>query len=571
MEQLEKTSLELKEFLKKYDTAIILGHFADLIWMGGIGFAKDELARLSSPMRQLYYLGGLLVTSNPTGENKPNYTDEDWNYIVEHLNTIESEYYKLFLPKEGEEITEDWKKKREAAMPTFLSYFNQGPLNYEEQTINWISGVYSKLNDIINSSVGLVVDDFLRFYDHLDKWCEYNLQSLGGEKDRPLKDNWKDYAKVKIGIVEEAPEKLKEIGKEQEPLYTMLSDPGIKNRFKADDMTDESLPVEKVNKILDLLSCKRRNTNFLYYTENANPLYDFPIIDLGDGLYQVFEIKQVLHSIDLHLEKICSDTKEHKSKYVKSKGNYLEKRIAELFSSVLGKHVKIYTFYYVVDGCEQDILILWDNCAFIIEAKAYKINEPFRDPERAYKRIKQDFKRSVGYAYDQIWRVEEKFLRDEEIIIKDEKGNIVDKIDTKKYSGYAFPIIVTQKSFGQLQSDLSLLLELKEGSHYPWAVKFDDLEVFMLTLKARRKTPEDFIDFLLNREYLHGHVVCSDELEICGGYLTGDITPDMCESGNIITCTPSFANVFDDQYRKGMGFSHERHWKEKHSNKYLCL
>ena len=112
MEQLEKTSLDLKEFLKKYDTAIILGHFADLIWMGGIGFAKDELARLSSPMRQLYYLGGLLVTSNPTGENKPNYTDEDWNYIVEHLNTIESEYYKLFLPKEGEEITEDWKKKR---------------------------------------------------------------------------------------------------------------------------------------------------------------------------------------------------------------------------------------------------------------------------------------------------------------------------------------------------------------------------------------------------------------------------------------------------------------------------
>lgn len=42
MEELEKTSQELKNFLSKYDTAIMLGHISDLIWMDGLGMANEE-------------------------------------------------------------------------------------------------------------------------------------------------------------------------------------------------------------------------------------------------------------------------------------------------------------------------------------------------------------------------------------------------------------------------------------------------------------------------------------------------------------------------------------------------
>ncbi|MCY7420288.1 MAG: hypothetical protein LH478_00885, partial [Chitinophagaceae bacterium] len=47
---------------------------------------------------------------------------------------IEAEYDKLFFPTTPEEVDEQWKHVRKVAMPSFLSYFNQGPLNYEEQT-----------------------------------------------------------------------------------------------------------------------------------------------------------------------------------------------------------------------------------------------------------------------------------------------------------------------------------------------------------------------------------------------------------------------------------------------------
>lgn len=569
MDELERLSSELKQFLTKYDKRIMLGHFTQLMENSSLRISQDEVEPLSSPMRQLYYLAGLLVTTDESGK-EVNFTKEDWEYIVEHLNAIESEYFKIFLPTEETEITEEWKKKREVAMPSFLSYFNQGPLNFEEQTINWISDLYQKLDEIIESEIGLKTTDFLHFYDNLDRWCEDNLKSFLNPDISQISSNWQEYTTLQLGMVDDAPEEIKALGKSRLPMCTFVADYGIKNRFKASDLEDEDLPLDKVDKILSVLSFVVNDSDFLYYTSTSNPFYRYPIINLKDGLYQVFEIKQVLHAIDSYLEEICSSNSKNETKYVKEKGNLLEHNIIHLFSSILGKDIKCFNGYFV-DECEQDILILWKDYAFIIEAKAYNIKEPFRNPDKAYKRIQQDFDRSIGYAYEQTWRVAEKFYKQELLLIKDKHGNIVDSIDTKKYMDNDFSIIVTQRSFGQIQSDLSYMLNLNEGSRYPWAIKYDDLEVFLLTLKAMHKKPQYLINFLIDREFLHGHVISSDELQICGGYLDGKITANICNAKSFVCCNPDFALVFDEQYRKGMGFKNERYWKEKHDNTTLFI
>lgn len=569
MDELERLSSELKQFLTKYNKRIMLGHFTQLMETSSSGMAQNELGRLSSPMRQLYYLAGLLVTTTKSGV-EVNYTEEDWTYIVEHLNTIENEYFKIFFPTEKTEITDEWKKKRVVAMPTFLSYFNQGPLNFEEQSISWISDLYQKLDAAIEAETGLKTKDFLLFYDKLDRWCEDNLQSFSNTNTTPIRSDWQDYTSLKSGVVDEAPDEIKALGNTRLPMCTLVADYGIKNRFKASDLEDKDLPLAKVEQILSVLSFKVVDSDFLYYTSTDNPLYRSPILNLGDGLYQVFEIKQVLHAIDAFLEELCSNIEKNQTKYVKEKGKLLENNIGSLFKSVFGKYIKCYTSYYV-DNCEQDILILWKDKAFIIESKAYKINEPFRDPDRAYTRILQDFNRSIGYAYKQTCRVAEKFYQQIPLVIKDEHKNIIDTIDTTKYKDGDFSIIVTQKSFGQIQADLHSLLELQEGGCYPWAIKYDDLDVFLRTLKAMNKKPQFFIDFLIDREYLHGHVLCSDELQICGGYLTGDITSDICQGDNLVACSPDLASIFDKQYRKGLGFKNERHWVEKHDGRTLFI
>lgn len=565
--KLEIISQELKSFLTKYDTQSILGHLSFLMTCITNGAAEDQLGRLTSPMRQLYYLAGLIVSKESSGEREIQFSEKDWSYIVDKLILIEQEYFKLFLPESLENVTEEWKKKVAAAMPTFLSYFNLGPLNFEEQIIEQIRGTFTNLDDVLVSKTGVKTEEYLLFYDNLDSWCQYNFQSLSlvSKDEYPLRPNWKDYTNLFSGAIDEAPETIKAYGCENQPVYALVADPGIKYRFKPVDIATNGLTEEKVKAILSLLSQKRRNTQYLYYTEQ-NPLNIRPIVELENGFFQVIEEKRVLHVVDYCLEEICKESENIKSRLIHHKGNYLETKIVSLFQKFLGENAHILRGYYL-DGCEQDILIDWRGYLLVIEAKAYNNKEPFRDVDKAFTRITQDFNRSIGVAYEQAKRVELKMKAGKPFVLTDKEGKVLKTINPGDFDGNDFYLIVNQESFGQIQVDLSTLLDVKDGFEYPWAVRYDDLEVFILTLMARKKKPDFFIDFLIFREYLHGHIICSDEGEICGGYLTGELTQDMAESESVITTVPDLAAVFDEQYRKGMGFKNEKYWKEKHDGK----
>lgn len=564
--RLETVSKELKAFLAKYNAQSALGHLSFLMTCITNGSAQDELGRLVSPMRQLYYLAGLLVTQESDGTNEFQYSEEDWQKIVDYLVEIEKKYYKLFLPEKPEDVTEEWKTKVGAAMPTFLSYFNLGPLNFEEQVIEQIRGTFTALDDVIVAKTGLTTEDYLQFYENLDAWCEYNFQSLGiGAPRYPLRKNWREYTNIEVGVIDEAPEVIKQMGAERVPMMTLVTDPGIKYRFKAEDLASNGLTIGKVNTILSQLNIKRETTDFLYYT-GQNPLVLRPIVDLENGLYQVFEEKRVLHAILFLLEEICKEKDASKARLSHCKGRYLEGKIVELCQKFFGDKAEIITSYYI-DGCEQDIMVLWNGYLFVIEAKAYTNREPFRNAEKAFVRIKDDFNGCIGYAYKQCKRVEDKMKAGKPFDLKDEKGKVVKTINPEDYDGNNFYVIVNQESFGQIQVDLSMFLEVEDDENYPWAVRFDDLEVFLLTLIAKKKKPQYLVDFLIMREYLHGHIICSDEGEICGGYITGNITQRIAESEEVVTTTPGLASVFDEQYRKGMGFKNEKHWKEKHDGK----
>lgn len=568
---LEAKSQELKDLVSSYDTQWFIGDLSGLMKNIAEGRAQDQLGKLSSPLRQLYFLGGLLVSSDSANGIDIMYNPEKWNQIVVLLNEIEAEYDKLFFPTTPEEVDEQWKHVRKVAMPSFLSYFNQGPLNYEEQTINWTRDLFSQLDAIIEPAVGLKTEDFIQFYENLDQLNQKNFQSHS-TKHEALRPDWNKYTKIVMGFGEgdNVPDFVKEMGEKNLPLYTFMADHGIIDRFFPEEIVSANLSLDKVHAILQLLTTIRTQTDYLYYTATkpGNPLYEKPIIDIGDGMYQVFEVKQVIHAIENLLEKICTGTVEATTKYVEKKGKLLEDRVVKLFTDFLGVDCKVFLSYYV-DGCEQDILILWRKNAFIIEAKGYSLAEPFRDPNRAFVRIKSDFDACIGYGYKQTRRVEEKFIDQVPLRLTDKNGNLIEEIDTTKFDN-DFSIIVNLKSFSQIQTDLSTLLKLpNDDDVFPWAVKLDDLEVFLLTLKAQKKNPVTLVNFLLMRENLHSKLICSDELEICGGFLLGKLNEKIVERADMISTTPDLAAIFDKQYYKGMGFKNEKYLMEKRSGKYI--
>jgi hypothetical protein len=566
---LETKSQALKDIVATYDTQWFLGDLSNLMKSIAKGGAKDQLGKLSSPLRQLYFLGGLLISSDSTNGTDIRYSHEKWNQIVILLNEIEAEYDALFFPSSADEVDEQWVHIRKVAIPSFLSYFNQGPLNYEEQKINWIVDLFTQLDSIIEPVTGLKTADFIQFYENLDQLNQRNFQSFSS-KHVPLRSNWDKYTKIEMGVVDEVPDFIKAMAEKNRPLYTFMADHGIIDRFYPTEIVSSNLPIEKVEAILKLLTTSRAQTDYLYYTATkpGNPLYDKPIIDIGEGMFQVFEVKQVIHSIENLLEKLCTSSTQATTKYIEKKGKLLEDRVVKLFTDFLGNGCEIYQGYYI-DGCEQDILILWKKNAFIIEAKGYSLSEPFRDPNRAFVRIKSDFDACIGYGYKQTRRVEEKFINLVPLQIKDKNGNLIKEIDTTKYEN-DFSIIVNLKSFGQIQNDLSTLLKLpNEDDVFPWVIKLDDLEIFLLTLKAQGKQQITLVNYLLMRENLHEKLFCSDELEVCGGFITGKFTEKTIERVNKILTTPDLAGIFDKQYVKGMGFRNEKYLAEKKSGKYI--
>lgn len=563
---LEAKSKQLKNIVEKYDTAWFLGEISETMKSIGRGWADESSKRLSSPLRQLFYIGGLLISSPPIENGKKRYSEEEWNQIVDLVIEIEMEYDKIFYPKETDVVDDHWTRARKVTMSSFLGYFNQGPLNYLEQSIEWIQSLFSKFDGHLMAASGLNTADFLLFYDTLDDLMHKNFDAFLFGKS-PVKTNWEKYASVKL--VNTAPAFLGfEVSEKEKAMFHFMADKGIANRFFQEELASGLLPIEKVIKILAMLSCERKPSEFLYYTSNkpGNPLNEKPIIKLSNNMYQVFDIKQVIHAIQEILESLT----ESNAKYQKHKGSILENKVVSIFRNFLKADYKEYHKYYV-DGCEQDTLFLWKNYAFIIEAKGYRLREPLRNPEKAFSRIKDDFRASIGYAYEQTQRVEKKFRDQQPLIITDKYGKTLDTIDTTKYDS-DFSIIVNLESFGAIQNDLSLLLQLEsEEDLYPWVIKLDDLEVFLLTLQAHKMDGESLVDYLLLRDKLHGRLLCMDELEVCGAFIEGLLNEKEIEGVDTLQMSPDNVDVFEKQYVKGMGFKNEKLWKEKKGGRHIFI
>jgi hypothetical protein len=68
---------------------------------------------------------------------------------------------------------------------------------------------------------------------------------------------------------------------------------------------------------------------------------------------------------------------------------------------------------------------------------------------------------------------------------------------------------------------------------------------------------------------LREKLICSDELEICGGFLTGDLDQDQSEAAGLVKTHPRLGDIFDQQYRNVMGFKNGNYFFEKKRGKFM--
>lgn len=565
---LESKSKELKAFVSKYDTSMFLGHISSKIYYISSENPIAELKGLSSPLRQLYYVAALNVTSCPDSSTQlvSQFSPEEWEYIKQLLNEIEKGYYQLFYPKNEEEVDEVWINKRKVAMPTFLNYFNQGPLNFEEQVIERIEEYFQPFEKEIQHHFGITIGDFLDIYNFIHELGHNFLNNT--IKPKNGEPTWEEFAEEMFekGIM--PPDWNNYLPDHFKNLFEFVYDKGKMFRFKKDQLIDR-FGTTKAECFLNALVIDRQESNFLYYTE-PNILQSNPIFRVREGEYQAIQTSQTVNAIYNKLAQFCTKNSNLNERFYATRGKKLEEKIEQIFQRFFKNKSFVHRGFYTEEGNEQDLLFLINGVALIVEAKASKRDEPRRDPDKAYPLILVNFNETIQKGYDQAYRVKEKFINREPLkVYLDQKlkKHVVD-VKTKNYHS-AFSIIVTLERFGQIQTDLSELLETYDDDEQPWSVCIDDLEVFLLALERQGRKLKDLIQFLKIREKIHGSLITQDELDICGGFLNGKIDRRAMNLEEVFFLKPNYADIFDKLYEEGLGFNNERQLERKKSNNFL--
>lgn len=548
---------ELKDFIGKFETESVLGMIGyDLCLMyEGKDFFND--ISLSSPYKQYMYLAGLITSTN--SEEYISLEEKDFKKAKQLLEEITNLYALTFFPSEEEikndSLNDKWYEARKVSMPVFLDYFNTTVLNYEEQQEKRIRRWFTPYNDYFKKKYMFSVDELLDIYNYIVSNLRGSLEKINSLRDKMESDRQKFVCNVEKGMsISEASELVN-----KDNIIELRNYTSNINKIFIQELEDK-FGKNIIESFLNIFSIKREKRDFKYYTEE-NPFELSPLLRKNNEYIFCPVYKQLLNSIAnfLYTELEKSDKQ---SKFYKNRDKESEKEAEELLKNIFGDDGRYFSSVFETNDShnEHDLFMTYKDIIIIGEVKASKVKEPFRNPDKAYTRIKRDFKSDKGIqkAYNQGLNLKNLILSQDKTTLYDKQGNIIVEINRDDYKKiYIF--CITSENYGILATQLSLLLEKPDNENYPWACNLYDLENICNAFAFKKWSADKFLQYIDERTELHENLFSTDELEICGYYLHegnfSKIKRKIKNNTDMIHFTADMANIFDDIYYKQKGIN----------------
>lgn len=541
---LEQSIDELQALVSKYDTENFAGFFAHFIKRRA-NFADDtDLNLFQSKQKEFLYLISLNVFAAATGTEKLKAGDKDIRKMAELLKQINSFY--------NPENSTDYTHESIIHELALQNHFDNGVLSYVEQDIEKIRRVFQRYESYIREQLGFDLAFLTEVFKEIELISAIRLKhTTAFTHSKEYNDFHKGMMAKKEGsrrAFDLLPEEI------QEAFHRFHFKPYAHLIFTAKDLYPR-LPAEQVDRFLDLFSIAPGiNPQVRYYTAEG-PFELAPILRLPNNQYLNLCQKQIPVAIYTWLYAEISKDIKFKDKLRRHRENNLEQKVVEIFKSFFpGRETFFYGNYYIDQNYEQDLLIIYKGTAIIVEVKASRLREPFRNSAKAMPRLQNDFKDSIQYGFDQCVRVEDHFFGTEPFAIKDENKKVLFTMNPNRIRN-VYSIVVTLERFGSLQTDLSLMLKKEENVDYPWSVYIDDLEIFLTALKSKvNNHTGKFIEFLELRRLYHGKSHAIDELDVCGYFIRNPDQFKNCADSNdtYYTFSPYEQGLFDELYYAGI-------------------
>lgn len=513
----------LKEKLKKVGTRDLLG----MIGTRFITFSScaEDFAeqsdifnktKLISPQKQYTYLAGLLMSTEDKSDNVIIEDIEKYDDLENDVQEITLEYTKNFMNIGISLNRVDAVKRNLVSMEAFNSYFDMGILRYPEQTIDLIRTLYGSFDMELQGLTGLEIEDYISFYQLVSNSFSNRMDASKNAMD--MIKNFLESLNPDAENIEKEHQKILEFGQGQAAVDFKNSLDSL-NTIKASEIID-TFGEEKGNILINIFSLYRQERDFAFYN-GKNPFVGHPLcwVDEGETLFIVHP-QFVLNAIHNYItEKLEAPKNTFSDKYKKVKAEIVENEFLKYLKCIFGDKAKYHTSVCEERGTkEHDILIEFNNYIIIAEVKASKVREPFFNPEKSYKRVRDHFNSDtgIGGAYKQAIILKKLIEGKDEVILYENKtSKFVFENAPRKV---VLPLVLTLNQFGSLAVNTMMLLEKEEQQPYPWVCNLHDFENIVEILQYLKKGPQDFVDYIIWRMQNHEKVLSSDELDIIEGY-----------------------------------------------------
>ncbi|MCH8876679.1 MAG: hypothetical protein IIA89_07620 [Chloroflexi bacterium] len=513
-----------------------------------------------SPLRQVFFLLGLMLTS-PEPTNPKDFGTEGYEESVAILNRLNSAYAEMYWPEQGElsEMPKEWRHQREVSMGAFLHYFNVLIIASVEQLRDRIQKYLVPFDTEIKSLTGLKASEVL----DVANWISQKLQEAADELGK-LRPTMQAEYKARLELLKEADREGWDIDRLRSESLSgdwgssaskIMSIIDGQMKFDPDDLQAE-FGKRIAKSYLSLFASKRGEVAELTYPTEQNPAERKPLFHLVDGRVGCPSANMLYIAANNVLEDLIR-TSTHDQAFLRNRDRVLEEHVSYEFARVF-KEAELFlenVYETPKNAFEHDLVILWRGHLLVIEAKASPPIEPFRDPERAFVRIRDSFRSETGIqgAFNQAIRLHHELEEGISIQLYDSRGRQVASIEASKVAE-VIPICVTRDDFGALAVDLTFLLEKEASDPFPWAVNVNDLAYLIDAWEYFDWGPDELVDYLLERNNLHGLVLSSDELEIAGFHVEhGGLETLLQQSGKRTLLSVNYSDVFDRVYATSMG------------------
>jgi len=548
----------LRKLISECSTETIVGMCSAKLarWHSGDG----EPSPLMSPVKQVFFLLGLMLTS-PEPADPKDFGDVGFDESLILLNRMFLSYAEMYWPEDGElaNMPKEWRHRREVSMAAFLHYFNVLMIASVEQLRDRIQRYLVPLDDEIEELTGLRASTVLEVADWIVEQLQKGADELGN-----LQPVLQTEYKARLELLQKAEdegwdlERLRDeflSGKWASASEQIMST--IDNLMKFDPSDLEGrFGTQVAESYLALFKSRRGEIEELKYPTELNPAERKPFFELPDGRLICPFANMLYIAANEVLEDILRSS-EHNQAFLRHRDRTLETHVANEFARLFSEASLFLENVYETPerAYEHDLVILWKSILLVVEAKASPPIEPFRDPEKAFVRIRDSFRSNTGIqkGFSQALRLQRKLEGGTPLELFDSHGREVASITTADVTETHL-VCITRDDFGVLAADLSFLLEKELDDPFPWAANILDLAYLIDTWQYFRWGPEELLCYLRDRRRLHGLVISSDELEMAGFFVEhGGLEHLLQRGADRILLSIRYSDVLDKVYATAKG------------------